>query len=220
MQLTDEQLDTLQELVNIGVGRAAGVLNEMIGSPICLRIPYIKIVSPDELPSELEIDFDGDFLSTVSLNFSGSFAGTAELVFPRESASSLVAVLTGESPDTPDLDAVKIGTLLEIGNIVLNGIMGSLSNMLKNHLEYSLPTYTEGQLRNLLSSKQVENNASVMLAQTRFAIEQLQIAGNIILIFKVGSFDAMIGAMDRAFGGNDERDPDCPERIRHSRSVS
>lgn len=220
MPLTDEQLDTLQELVNIGVGRAAGVLNEMIGSPICLRIPYIKVISPDELAVELNIRFDGDLLSTVSLNFSGPFAGAAELIFPRESASTLVAVLTGETPDTPDLDAVKIGTLLEVGNIVLNGIMGSLSNLLKNHLEYSLPTYTEGKLENLLSAKKLENNASVMLAHTRFSIEQLQIAGNIILIFKVGSFDAMLGAIDRAFGGNDERDPDCSERIWHSRSVS
>ena len=220
MQLTEEQLDILQELVNIGVGRAAGVLNEMIGSPICLRIPYIQLLSPDELLSDLEIRFDGDLLSTVSLNFSGSFAGTAELVFPTESASTLVAILTGESPDTPDLDAVKIGTLLEIGNIVLNGIMGSLSNMLKNHLEYSLPSYKEGRLGYLLSSKQLENNASVMLAHTRFAIEKLQIAGNIILIFKVGSFDAMLRAIDRAFGGNDERDPDCSEGIWHSRSVS
>ena len=220
MQLTNEQLDTLQELVNIGVGRSAGVLNEMIGSPICLRIPYIKLLSPEQLPSELEKCFDGDLLSTVSLNFSGSFSGTAELIFPTESASTLVSVITGENPDPLDLDTVKIGTLLEVGNIVLNGIMGSLSNMLKNHLEYSLPSYTEGKLGNLFSAKQLENNASVMLAHTRFAIEQLQIAGNIILIFKVGSFDAMLRAIDRAFGGNDERDPDCSEGIWHSRSVS
>jgi len=29
MQLTEEQIDALQELVNIGVGRAANMLNEI-----------------------------------------------------------------------------------------------------------------------------------------------------------------------------------------------
>lgn len=220
MNLSDEQKDILQELVNIGVGRAAGVLNDMIGFPISLRIPYIEVFSSPELQPELEIRFNGDLLSTVSLNFSGSFAGTAELIFPMESASSLVAVLTGETPGSIDLDAVKIGTLLEVGNIVLNGVMGSLSNILTNHLEYSLPTYTEGKVDNLHTSQQLENNPSVMLAHTRFIIEQLQIAGNIILIFKVGSFDAVLKAIDQACGGDDERDPDCPERVRHSRSGS
>ena len=216
MNLTVDQIDILQELVNIGVGRSAGVLNEMIGSPISLRIPYIQFLSPLELQPELKIRFNGEPLSTVRLNFTGAFAGTAELIFPTESASTLVEVLTGEAPGTPDLDAVKIGTLLEVGNIVLNGIMGSLSNVLTKHLEYSLPTYLEGKVDKVMNSKQLEPNASILLAHTRFEIEQLQIAGNIILIFKVGSFDAILKAIDLAFGGHDDRDPGCPERIRYS----
>ncbi|MFB2973432.1 chemotaxis protein CheC [Aerosakkonema sp. BLCC-F183] len=216
MNLTVDQIDILQELVNIGVGRAAGVLNEMIGSPICLRIPYIKLLSPPELCPELKKRFNGDLLSTVRLNFSGAFSGTAELIFPTESASTLVEVLTDEVVGTPDLDSVKIGTLLEVGNIVLNGVMGSLSNVLAQHLEYSLPTYLEGMVDRLLMSKELDANASVFLAHTRFTIEQLQIAGDIILIFKVGSFDAMLKAIELAFESDDERDSGCPERFRYS----
>uniref|UniRef100_A0ACD5GZE0 Uncharacterized protein n=1 Tax=Desertifilum tharense IPPAS B-1220 TaxID=1781255 RepID=A0ACD5GZE0_9CYAN len=51
------------------------------------------------------------------------------MIFPTESASTLVSLLTGEKPGTPDLEAVKIGTLLEVGNIVLNGVVGTVSNL-------------------------------------------------------------------------------------------
>ncbi|MDP8932928.1 MAG: chemotaxis protein CheC, partial [Cyanobacteriota bacterium] len=37
MKLSTRQLDALQELVNIGIGQAAGVLNDMIESPIRLQ---------------------------------------------------------------------------------------------------------------------------------------------------------------------------------------
>jgi chemotaxis protein CheC len=43
MKLTARQLDALQELVNIGIGQAAGILNDMIDSPIRLQIPYVQI---------------------------------------------------------------------------------------------------------------------------------------------------------------------------------
>ena len=137
MNLTLSHIDALQELVNIGVGRAAGVLNDMLASPIQLNIPEVRLLTPEELKLELKNQFGDSLLATVQLSFSGSFSGTAELVFPTESAATLVSVLTGEAPGTPDLDVVKIGALLEIGNIVLNGIMGSLSNALIEHLDYS-----------------------------------------------------------------------------------
>lgn len=200
-ELTLNQIDALQELVNIGVGRAAGVLNDMIGCPIRLHIPYVKLLSLPELKPELERRFDGETLAVVRLNFTGSFAGTSELIFPKESASNLVAVLTGEKPGTPDLDSVKIGTLLEVGNIVLNGVMGSLSNALIQRLEYSLPTYGEGKVDSLLITKQIDSSASVLLAHTSFLIEYLQVSGDVILIFKVGSLEVLLEAIHNTFDG-------------------
>ncbi len=36
----------------------------------------------------------------------------------------------------------------------------------------------------------------VLLVRTRFTIKQLHVEGNIILLFEVGSFDALIDARD------------------------
>ncbi|MEH2069744.1 MAG: chemotaxis protein CheX [Nostoc sp.] len=196
MNVTTEQLDALQELINIGVGRAASLLNEMIDSHIGLKIPFVKVLTATEAYQELATRFHDDSLASVRLGFTGSFSGGAGLIFPTESASTLVAVLTGEEPGSPDLDAVKIGTLSEIGNIVINGVMGSLSNVLKQHLNYTIPVYLEDTIENLLLST-YESDSKILLAQARFIIEQLEIIGDIILIFHVGTFDALIDAINQ-----------------------
>ncbi|BDI20019.1 chemotaxis protein CheC [Nostoc cf. commune SO-36] len=198
MNVTTEELNALEELINIGVGRAASLLNEMVDSHIRLKIPVVKVLSATDVYQELIKRFHDETLSSVKLGFTGSFHGTASLIFPTDSASTLIAVLTGEDPSA-DLDAVKIGTLSEIGNIVINGVMGSLSNVLKKHINYTLPVYLEDNLENLLLSA-YENDSKILLAQASFTIERLEIIGDIILIFLVGTFDALINAMKDEMG--------------------
>ncbi|NEO26772.1 MAG: chemotaxis protein CheC, partial [Kamptonema sp. SIO4C4] len=88
------QLDALQELVNIGVGQAAGTLNEMVQSHIHLKVPEVSVLSLQEAQSTLESRLNGEFLSSVQLQFHGNFAGVAQLIFPTDSATKLVTILT------------------------------------------------------------------------------------------------------------------------------
>ncbi|MEH2247093.1 chemotaxis protein CheC [Nostoc sp.] len=199
MNVTAEELDALQELINIGVGRAASLLNEMVDSHIRLKIPVVKVLTAADAYEELTTRFHQETLAFVKLPFTGSFYGTASLIFPTDSASKLVAVLTGEDPGSVELDAVKIGTLSEIGNIVINGVMGSLSNVLKRHINYTLPVYSEDTVENLLLSAS-ESDSKILLAQARFTIERLEIIGDIILIFLVGTFDVLINAINEEMG--------------------
>ncbi|MEJ1936804.1 chemotaxis protein CheX, partial [Nostoc sp. NIES-2111] len=171
MSVTVDQLDALQELINIGVGRAANLLNEMVDSHIRLEIPFVKVLTASQAYQELASRFHDNSLSSVKLGFTGSFYGTAGLIFPTESASKLVSVLTGEEAGSADLDAVKIGTLSEIGNIVINGVMGSISNVLQQHMNYTLPVYLEDTIANLVFTSH-GNESKILLAQAHFTIEQ------------------------------------------------
>lgn len=196
--ITEDQLDALQEFINIGVGRAAAMLNEMVESPILLSVPVLKLFDGKTLQQELEVRLNNHCFSAVRLGFSGSFSGSAELLFPIESASTLVALLTGEERDSPDIDGVKIGTLTEVGNIVINGVLGSISNLLKQRMDYELPTYYEDTIGHLLSSNHLFDLGTVfLLAQTKFEIRKLEIIGEIILIFEMTSFSELLACIDR-----------------------
>ena len=196
MKLAARHQDALSELMNIGVGRAAGMLNEMLGSPIELEVPTIKVLQIGALAAELSQSAD-DSYAFVRLAFQGSIQGTAALLFPPDSAALLVAALTGEEPGTPDLDSVRAGTLSEVGNIVINGVMGSLGNLLRLPLTYDLPSYFEGVPEHLLRSQRSEPDPTMLLAHTRFTVRDLEIQGTILLVFEVRSFDALLEAVDR-----------------------
>ena len=53
MKPTSEHVDALGELVNIGAGRAAGVLNEMLNSCVSLHVPDVKILPAASLSDEV-----------------------------------------------------------------------------------------------------------------------------------------------------------------------
>ncbi len=190
-----EHLDILKELINIGVGRAAGALSEMVNCKVGLQVPFIKLFTPQQLRQEME-EFARSRISVVKLGFVGPFSGTAALVFPFEGASKLVAVLTEEEPGTHDLDSVRVETLSEVGNIVVNGVMGSIGNVLNKRIVYSLPQYAEDSVNNLLLSESMTDGTAILLARTHFIIQQLRIEGDIILLFSAGSFDALLSAID------------------------
>ncbi|MDJ0718028.1 MAG: hypothetical protein QNJ54_28030 [Prochloraceae cyanobacterium] len=196
MKITADRLDALTEVINIGVGQAAAMLNEMIEYPIRLQVPWIGIISRENLQQELGKRLGEEKLAAVQLEFDNSLVGNAQLVFPKESAVTLVSVLTGEEPQSPDLDLFKIGTLTEVGNIVLNGVMGSISNMLQKSMSYSVPTYIEDKFIYLLPVEEERSQTTVLLGETRFTVEELQLQGDIILFFNLGSFDILLSCLD------------------------
>ena len=145
MNITKKQIEGLKELINIGVGRGASVLNTMLDSHIHLDVPSLKIMDSQSFAREIK-KFGDHRLAAVELDFKGLFSGSAQLVFPTATASSLVTALAGEESVHMDMDALRAGTLTEIGNIVLNGVIGSIANLLKLTFDYSVPIYLEDTL--------------------------------------------------------------------------
>jgi chemotaxis protein CheC len=192
-------IDAIREIVNIGVGRAAGQLNEMTGSHIRLKIPFVDLVPFQDITKEEEKIIPGKVLSAVLLDFKGSFSGVTAIVFPPESALALVMLLTGETEDSPDLDVMRIEALKEVGNIVINAVMGSIANVLSEHLTYSLPVYYEGPVGDIAGLKK-ERPADewVLLARASFLIESLNIEGDILLILEVGSLENLVQSIRKA----------------------
>lgn len=200
MTLSKEKIDVLQELINIGIGKAAGMLNEMLDTHVVLQVPVIRIFSQEDCEQELGT-LAGNTVAAVRMGFKGSFSGNAFLLFPPESANNLVSVLTGEDCIEDDMDSIRIGTLTEIGNIVINSVMGSISNIIGKHLTYSVPSYIEDSLLAMLV-QQSENrsDATIIVAETHFVIETHSINGDILLFFEVGSFDDLVDCIDTLLG--------------------
>ncbi len=195
MHISPEQQDALQELLNIGVGRAAGSLNQMLEKPIRMHIPFLQIGKFEDLSQEVQESRDTQ-LSSVQLPFKGTFSGSSCLLFPTESAKSLVLALAGESEDPDTMDSLKESTLTEIGNIVLNGVMGSLANVLKHRVIYSVPFYQETSMQGLVQSKLSDTPEIILWAQTQFTIEEYDLTGDIMLMFDTSDLGLLVMAVN------------------------
>ncbi|MGD9610638.1 MAG: chemotaxis protein CheC [Desulfovibrionaceae bacterium] len=189
-QLSALQLDILQELINIGVGRAAGMLNQMVNTHIQLQVPVLRVLSQSELTA-LYATRPSTVFSAVQLSFSGEFAGVSALIFPPESASKLVSVVLGREA-VPENDQMRAGTLQEVGNIVLNGVMGSIANILKEPLRYSAPDFVEADIARIVGA----GNGMILVARTQFSMRDHLIEGEVLIIFSLSSFGSLLTAID------------------------
>jgi len=191
MNLSPLQLDILQELINIGVGRAAGMLNQMVNTHIQLQVPVLRVLTPPQL-EELYASRPNTVFSAVQLSFTGEFAGISALIFPPESASKLVSVVLGREEIPGEDDQLRSSTLQEVGNIVLNGVMGSIANILKEPLRYSPPDFVEDDIANILGSV----TGMILVARTQFSMRDHLIEGEVLILFSLSSFDSLLAAID------------------------
>lgn len=198
LEVSDDQKDAFREILNIGVGKAASSLSEMLDCPIKLEVPVVSVYTADAIVHGIR-ELSAERLASVRLDFRGQVNGTAALIFPPVSAVKLVSGLTGEVPGSPDMDSVMAGTLNEVGNVVLNCVMGTVGNLLYTHFDYYLPNYLEGSLSELMGSRAPHEQGVLIVVQTVFTVESMQAEGSVFLIFDLESFDAMMEGLSRHY---------------------
>lgn len=205
MILTTEQRDAISEGANIAVGKSASTLSMMIGREIDIDVPVVKLIPRGKLAEFFNKRYSSEILG-VSIKFDGNLSGTSTLFFERLQGKTLVDKLLSENPldeddgwDLPTADSVVSlrnedqlfsdtdkEALIEMGNIMINGMMGSVSNLLNTVFEYSLP---ELHLRFRFPDDTSENGSReqyALLLETHFKDAEAEIEGFLTLIFEFG----------------------------------
>jgi chemotaxis protein CheC len=150
-ELNDLQRDALTEVVNIGVSRAAVSLRKMVGEQVIMSVPSLELISRNSA-AKLIRERESDELVAVSQDFDGPFAGRALLIFPAASSLSLVRAVAGSAVAEADVESMEDEALAETGNVVLNGCLASMANMLKQRFTLSLPKVVRGDGRLLFEA--------------------------------------------------------------------
>lgn len=197
--LTADDLDVLGELINVGVGRSAAALSELTGVRIVLRVPAVSVCSA--LEREAWQDSVSRAASTLVVqDFRGPISGQAGLLFDQHS-SLVIAQVLSELPELPEILTPELTSiLLEVGNIVLGAVLGSLANQLDAALTYALPTVMPGQdfgrNRQLFTSSGGEGD--LLLADVEFRAADFEVQGTIVIVFALGAVEALLDSVDGA----------------------
>jgi chemotaxis protein CheC len=189
--LSDDERDALAELVNIGVSRAAASLRTMIGREILLSVPSVQVVTRLEA-ARIIGERDPEMLVAVHQAFDGEVCGRALLIFPQTKSLELVRAVTGGELPLEDIIELEQEALAETGNIILNGCLATIANLLRRSLKISLPEIIRGSGTDLFDLAGVSEEESVALfLYIDFAVRDRDIRGYIAMLMDLPALAAL-----------------------------
>ncbi len=189
--LDELERDALTELVNIGVGRAAAALRAMVGRQVLLSVPSIEIISHADAAALIS-ERETEELVSVHQDFTGVFAGRALLIFPQANSLELVRAVMGDEIPAAEMAEMEQEALAETGNIILNGCLGTMANMLRQPLTMSLPEVRRTQSSGLFQSNtDAVGDGMVLFLYINFSVQGRDIRGYIAMLTDLPSLSAL-----------------------------
>lgn len=186
-ELTDLEKDALQEIMNIGFGRAAADLAEIINMHVILSVPYIAVLKSDDVIHFIHNEIpDTTDMSMITQFFSGRFNGGSFLVFPHGEGRKLLRIFDNdisELGENPDMEMLEKETLIEVGNIIIGACVGKIAEMLGDAVTYAPPRFfTQEQIQNTLEQILNSSDSFAILFKTVFNFEHYNVSGYLFLV--------------------------------------
>lgn len=194
--LNEIERDALTEIFNVGAGRAAQSLSEIVGDEVRLSVPSVEVLRSGAIDEQVLPRTRGRF-ATVSQNFDGPFDAEAVLLFTEDRALSIVRDMMGSQMSIEDLAEFEQEAMCELGNIILNACLSAMADMLGISLNSSLPTYamsSPDEITTRLAEKGVEDGDSsyILVLHIDLVLEKHHTEGHLIFLLSSTSLSKLI----------------------------
>ena len=189
--LSEDELDALTELVNLGVSRAALSLARMVREEVVLTVPKVALVGRKEAIRILA-ERESKSLVAVHQTFEGDITGRALLIFPEERSLELVRSVVGEQLSLEEIVELEQEALAETGNVILNGCLATIANALERNLKISLPEVLRGDSSSFFNLEPPPlGGAVVMFVYINFVLRRRDIDGYIAMMMDMPSLTTL-----------------------------
>ena len=193
LSLDADEADAIAELFNIGMGQSAAALSAMIGEEVHLSVPALAVSSRTRIAQDLDPD-SAARVCAVHGAFSGPFTGEAMLIFPERGTLALVGRVVPVDPGADAPGEVEQDALTEIGNIILNGCLASLSNLVEGEVAGALPCYCAGLPTEVIGTA----DDPVLFVRIEVALASGDARGQVLFLLNIASLDAFREAVRKA----------------------
>ena len=190
IDLTDEQKEVLQEIVNIGMGLAGDSLARILKNFVTLSIPHIKLITVDSLNNEIA-DLVGDkaLVTAVRQAFFSYWRGEAIIVYDQHGCNEL-ASLMGYSNDLDKNSEVEL--LLDVGNVVVGACLNGIAEQLSIDLSFSPPSIvaTNIPVDTLFDPKKM-NWKYTLLIEVNFGLEDMRFKSHLFAMMSEETIETL-----------------------------
>ncbi len=135
------EMDTLREVGSIGTGNAATALSGLLGCPVRITLPEVRIMGYNEA-----IDWIGgpeNVTAGVLVHISGDMGGIMLAVQPLEFVNAILHHMLGNQVDSyGQLDELQRSALVEVGNIMISTFINALTGLSGMRVALTVPSIT------------------------------------------------------------------------------
>lgn len=192
MTITAAQLDALTEIFNIGAGRAASSLSDIVGDEVLLSVPRVEFYRAHEVNAKV-LSLSSARLGSVKQKFRGPFNLTASLLFTEERALEIVQEMLGSQVQKEDLVEYEQEAMCEVGNIILNACLSAMADMLGISFESTLPEYSSAEPDVVIERLVADTDNPLMLVlHINMLIEKRRSQGTLIFWLSSSSLQELM----------------------------
>jgi chemotaxis protein CheC len=202
LNLNPLELDALREVGNMGAGRAATALSQMLGHSIRISVPKASIIKMEALPDPL----GGPDALVVATYFRvyGDAPGRLLIFLTRETLPYVLKMLTGQAPEPGKaLNADEESALKELGNILASQYLNAMADLLKVQLLPSVPSLAYDMVRSVLQSVMAdlaEHSSQALLIENRFVEAAHPVDFFLFYFPEAGSLEGLLTLLAKATG--------------------
>ncbi len=180
INLTEDEKDCLQELMNVAYGSATAAITEILNAFAKLSIPKIQIINASELKSYLSKELNLEEAHLVALQqINGTISGENMFVIDKKSARN-IACKFGLDEDEIDDDEVA-DIVLEITNILSSSTISKLAEDIDTNVSFSAPSIKTLTSINQLNNLFISKYEKVIIISTQLIFEDLNIQAELFI---------------------------------------
>lgn len=189
--------DAFKEIFNIGMGRAANALSKLVYEKIKLSVPRLEVLPRAALEDTISENFSED-LALVRQDFVGSASGIAFLLMSKESGLRLVNTLVSDAEGgAVEVSETDRDLLVEVGNILINALVGSMGNTLGIAFELAQASCNIGSVGEIVGQFDDDVGDYVLLVETLFLMPGRHIGGNLFIMMTSEQLGNLLSGIDR-----------------------
>lgn len=205
MQLGELERDALGEAFNMALGEAAASFADLVQEEITLTVPSVEVISRQELSDRLQrADMPGlsEQLCAISQDFQAqdaSLNAEALLLFGEAGGLEIVRRMLGEH-DMPleQITELEQDALGEVGNIIINSCINTLSGIFSTELIGTLPRVQQVSAGELFDAHR--GGEVVLVVRIGMGLRSQDVTGYVVFLMDMPSLEHVVARVRRYFG--------------------
>lgn len=199
--LNENARDILKEIGNIGTGNAVTALARMIGCPIKMELPQIRILGYNEAP-EL-VGGAEDVQVGILLDASGDLNGMFLFLMNEKFTGLMIKyLLGGERHEIIGLNEMERSAVCEIGNIMCCSYLNAMTRLLNLSVAVSVPDACADMVGAILSVPMIHfANLSdeLLFIENKYNLNDEELVSYVLFLPEIESLERIFKALGESY---------------------